>query len=80
MLTGKNKNNKVVIATARMGTAKEIASVAAFLASSDSSYITAETIAAGGGNLSRLWSHQWNKKTNIHWIYIASWDQQRYLC
>lgn len=38
----------------RMGTSDEIASVAAFLASDDASYITGETIAVTGGMFSRL--------------------------
>lgn len=38
----------------RFGESDEIAGVAAFLASEDASYITGETIAAGGGMQSRL--------------------------
>lgn len=38
----------------RLGTPDEIASVAAFLASDDASYITGETIVAAGGMKSRL--------------------------
>lgn len=38
----------------RLGTSDKIASVAAFLASDDASYITGETIAATGGIFSRL--------------------------
>ncbi|XP_050446154.1 dehydrogenase/reductase SDR family member 4-like isoform X2 [Cataglyphis hispanica] len=42
------------IAMKRLGTSEEIASVAAFLASDDASYITGETIAVTGGLISRL--------------------------
>ncbi|KAL6440205.1 hypothetical protein ACFW04_003058 [Cataglyphis niger] len=42
------------IAMKRLGTSEEIASVAAFLASDDASYITGETIAVTGGIFSRL--------------------------
>lgn len=38
----------------RLGQPDEIAAVAAFLASDDASYITGETIVAGGGMRSRL--------------------------
>ena len=38
----------------RMGTSEEMAAVAAFLVTDDSSYITGETIVANGGQSSRL--------------------------
>jgi len=38
----------------RLADAHEMAGVVTFLASSDASYITGETIAATGGQLSRL--------------------------
>ena len=43
-----------MIPMGRLGMPDEIASVAAFLASNDASYITGETIIASGGMKSRL--------------------------
>lgn len=49
-----NEYTLSMISMRRLGVPKEIAGIAAFLASEDASYITGETIVATGGMKSRL--------------------------